>query len=163
MGLSAGERRRGPVNNAGASRVGRTKGTAIPSGSPALAGLDTLESREGRKPGRTDSMAKKDREAAFRCECCGEPIEYEDFLGCWIHADGEDHGHNVETSEPTGPSLVDAPDVASRRFRTSETGQVFGIGDIDTADATLLLRLAVGEVYVDLDAGPVPVKVTRIK
>ena len=105
-------------------------------------------------------MAEK-REAAFRCECCGEPIEYEDFLGCWIHADGEDHGHNVETSEPTGPSLVDAPDVASRRFRAS-TGQVFGIGDIDTADATLLLRLAVGEACDGAALLGLPVKVTRI-
>jgi hypothetical protein len=42
------------------------------------------------------------------CECCGAPIGYEDFLGCWIHADGEDHGHNVETSHGDPEFLEDA-------------------------------------------------------
>jgi hypothetical protein len=33
------------------------------------------------------------------CAACGAPIDYEAFLMCWVHADGEDHGHNVELEE----------------------------------------------------------------
>lgn len=66
-----------------------------------------------------------------KCVACGREAHFDDFLGAFVHSDGEDHAHNVVTWErPSWISVVWGDDRLTYAYDVDPPGAMVQTHDV---------------------------------